>query len=215
MYEGGSGLSVMMQVKFMVLPSLRNTSGPPMMAVLGSAKSHTCLVYNEQFWTRNMYLRRLSGHDGKEGLLTCNVEHHHVAGWWRGRYLTLVFTTVPMSCWLYLQNPVLRPPLVDHPEPAVWCVGEPANGEQVSITVPQPRYLKTIHTISSNSSYSLAKYIHKPEPSQQICTVSECPFCQSRRVNLPAQKQGIYICWAHHWWFFCLLLKKKAVLPTG
>ena len=35
-YEGGSGLSVMRQVKFMVLPSLRCMSGPPNIAVLGS-----------------------------------------------------------------------------------------------------------------------------------------------------------------------------------
>jgi hypothetical protein len=36
MYEGGSGLSVMMHVRFIVLPSLRWMSGPPKIAVLGS-----------------------------------------------------------------------------------------------------------------------------------------------------------------------------------
>ncbi len=38
MYEGGSGLSVMMHVKFMVDPSFRWMSGPPMIAVRGSVK---------------------------------------------------------------------------------------------------------------------------------------------------------------------------------
>ena len=38
MYDGGSGLSVIMQERFIVLPSLRWMSGPPKIAVLGSAR---------------------------------------------------------------------------------------------------------------------------------------------------------------------------------
>jgi hypothetical protein len=43
MYEGGSGLSVMMHVKFMVDPSFRWMSGPPMIAVRGSVEKMTSI----------------------------------------------------------------------------------------------------------------------------------------------------------------------------
>ena len=46
MYVGGSGLSVMTQVRFMVLPSFRWMSGPPRISVCGSATTRftTCDV---------------------------------------------------------------------------------------------------------------------------------------------------------------------------
>ena len=44
MYEGGSGLSVMMHVRFIVLPSLRWMSGPPKIAVLGSKNRRNTFI---------------------------------------------------------------------------------------------------------------------------------------------------------------------------
>ena len=57
MYDGGSGLSVMIHERFIVLPSLRWMSGPPKIAVLGSAKKNG-------FWKKKL----------KKNMYLCNLE---------------------------------------------------------------------------------------------------------------------------------------------
>lgn len=78
----------------------------------------------------------------KECVLTDDVQVDEVAHVRRRRYLAFVDAAVAMLRVLDLQRPVLRVRVVDGPEPLVARVRVPADGEQVDVAVPHPRYLK-------------------------------------------------------------------------
>lgn len=73
--------------------------------------------------------------------LTDDLKVNILANVGRGGYLTLVDSRVSDLRILYLERPVFTRRLIDRTKSLIAGVRVPANGEQVNVSVSDPRYL--------------------------------------------------------------------------